>query len=217
MGLVCATHAAAAAKCVCTRCDTPICADCETDVGGKPYCARCAERLKSRGIGGPGGRATPAVPMMAMAQVSPAPISPGFGGHVAGQVGVCRDHPDQPALDRCVGCAEAFCANCLVEIHGQHYCSSCKTMAVRGQPMMVEEATMPCPEAAEALKYSILSLFCFGFVLGPVAIKKALEAKKMIEANPRLSGSGKATAAIIIGTVSFILNILGLIARVSRH
>jgi hypothetical protein len=181
-------------------------------VGEKPYCTKCAERLKSRGIGGPAGRATPSV-SMTMSQPAPAPITPGF----VGQVGACRDHPDQTALDRCVGCAEPFCANCLVEIHGQRYCGSCKTMAVSGQPMMREEATMPCPEAGEALKYAILSLFCFGFVLGPVAIKKALEAKKMIEANPRLSGSGKTTAAIIIGTVSFLLNILGLIARLSRH
>jgi hypothetical protein len=37
----------------------------------------------------------------------------------------------------------------------------------------------------------------------------------MIELNPRLSGSGKATAALIIGIVGLLLWILGMVARFS--
>ncbi len=119
----------------------------------------------------------------------------------------CKNHPDVAALDRCAGCAEPFCSNCLVDIQGQNYCGSCKVMAVSGQPM-VEEATIPCKEANEALTYAIIGIFCFGIILEPIAIVKALKAKKMIEANPRLTGSGKATAALIIAIVLLILNIL---------
>jgi len=40
--------------------------------------------------------------------------------------------------------------------------------------------------------------FCFGIILEPLAIQKALKARKMIEANPRVTGSGKATAAHVL-------------------
>jgi len=129
----------------------------------------------------------------------------------------CKNHPDTRAAGRCSGCAETFCRNCLVDIKGQKYCASCKVMALQGQAGVVpEEATLPCREADEALKYGIVSLLCFGFILGPLAIKKALAAKKMIEANPRLTGSGKATAGMILGGIGFLFWILAMIARFNR-
>jgi hypothetical protein len=85
-------------------------------------------------------------------------------------------------------------------------------MAVQNQPV-IDEASLPCKQADEALKYAIIGIFCFGIILEPMAISRALKAKKMIEANPRLTGSGKATAALIIGIVALILWVLGLIAR----
>lgn len=128
----------------------------------------------------------------------------------------CKNHPSVAAVDRCAGCAEPFCGDCLVEIQGKKYCASCKTMALKGPPIIAEGATIPCKEASDALTYSIVGLFCFGIVLGPVAISKALKAKKMIAENPRLTGSGKATAALIIGIVSLALWLLSIIARVSK-
>jgi|SRR6266850_1162216 len=128
----------------------------------------------------------------------------------------CKNHPSVEAVDRCTGCAEPFCSDCLVEIRGQKYCGSCKVLAIQGQQIVVEEATIPCKEASEALKYAIISLFCFGIVLGPMAISKANKAKQMIALNPRLTGSGKATAAMIIGIVALVLWVIGIIARVSQ-
>jgi hypothetical protein len=87
-------------------------------------------------------------------------------------------------------------------------------MAVQGQPI-VEEATLPCKQADEALKYAIIGIFCFGIILEPMAISRALKAKKMMEANPRLTGSGKANAALIIGVLTLILWVIGLIVRFS--
>ncbi|HEX9045386.1 MAG TPA: hypothetical protein VF988_00045 [Verrucomicrobiae bacterium] len=128
----------------------------------------------------------------------------------------CKNHPDVTAVDRCAGCAEPFCGDCLVDIHGQKYCGACKTMALRGAgPVIAEEATIPCKEASEALTYAIIGLFCFGIILEPVAISKALKAKKMMELNPRLTGSGKVTAALIIAVIGLLLWILGLVARVA--
>jgi hypothetical protein len=127
----------------------------------------------------------------------------------------CKNHPDIVAVDRCAGCAEPFCGDCLVDIQGQKYCASCKTMALRGGPPVVEEGTEPCKEANEALTYSLIGIFCFGIILEPIAISKALKAKKMIQMNPRLAGSGKATAALIIGIVGTILWVLGMISRIT--
>lgn len=90
-------------------------------------------------------------------------------------------------------------------------------MALRGQPVVVEEATLPCKEANEALTYAIIGIFCFGIILEPIALSKAMKAKKMIAANPRLTGSGKATAATIIGIVGLVLWVLGIIARVAQR
>ncbi len=124
----------------------------------------------------------------------------------------CKNHPDVEAVERCTGCAEPFCQNCLIEIQGQQYCGSCKVMAIEGQPV-VEAATLPCKEAGEALQYAIIGIFCFGIILEPIAISKALKAKKMMEANPRLTGSGKATAALVIAIIALGLWVLGLFAR----
>lgn len=125
----------------------------------------------------------------------------------------CRNHPAAPAQDRCAGCMEPFCANCLVAVRGRKYCSSCKVMAIGDRMPMVEQATFPCPEADEALKYALIGIICFGIILGPVAISKAMQAKKMIAANPSLTGSGKATAALIIGILDFVLSLLFFVSK----
>ncbi len=101
----------------------------------------------------------------------------------------CKNHPEVTAVDRCAGCAEPFCNDCLVEMNGQKYCGSCKVLALQGQPAVVEEATIPCKEANEALTYAIVGIFCCGIILEPLALIKASKARKMIAMNPRLQGS----------------------------
>ncbi|HEV7671878.1 MAG TPA: DUF4190 domain-containing protein [Thermoanaerobaculia bacterium] len=128
----------------------------------------------------------------------------------------CRNHPGVEAADRCSACQEAFCSNCLVTLKGQKYCGSCKVSALAGGLPVIEQATQPCPEAAEALKTAIIGLFCFGIILEPVAISKALKAKKLIAANPNMTGDGQATAALVIGVVGLLLWILGLMARFAK-
>lgn len=127
----------------------------------------------------------------------------------------CRNHPATPAADRCTGCMEPFCENCLVTIRGQKYCGSCKVMALGGQTPVFEAVTELSEDAKEALKYAIIGLFCFGIILEPIAISKALKAKKMIAANPNLTGSGRATAALIIASVGLLLWVAGIIVRVN--
>lgn len=130
----------------------------------------------------------------------------------------CKNHPTVPALDKCAGCGEAFCPNCLVYVRGQKYCGTCKqrVLGVQSPPHMVEAAMIPCKEANTALIYAIVGFFCLGIILEPMAISKALEAKRMIEANPNLSGYGKAQAALIIGIVGISLWVVGVVIRISQ-
>jgi aerobic-type carbon monoxide dehydrogenase small subunit (CoxS/CutS family) len=129
----------------------------------------------------------------------------------------CKNHSFAPAVGRCSGCAEAFCGNCLVEVGGQRYCASCKTMALQGQAPMVDIATEPCPDAGQALAFAIVGLFICGIILEPIAISKAMSAKKMIAENPRLTGSGKATAAMVIAIIGLVVWAIALIAQLASH
>jgi len=128
----------------------------------------------------------------------------------------CKNHPEVPAVGRCAGCAEPFCNDCLVEIQGQKYCASCKVLTIKAQPPVVEQATERCKEAGEALTMAIIGLFCFGIILGPIAISKALKAKNKISQNPQLTGSGMATAALVIGIADLVFFVLAIGFRLSH-
>jgi hypothetical protein len=87
-------------------------------------------------------------------------------------------------------------------------------MALQGQPM-IEQATYENPTAAEALKYALIGLICVGIILEPMAIARALKAKREIAADPLQTGEGKANAALIIAIVGLSLWVLGLVIRVA--
>ncbi len=73
----------------------------------------------------------------------------------------CKNHPQLAAKDRCAGCAEPFCENCLVSVHGRSYCAACKVMALRSrEPAVVETRTKVCPEAREALMLAVVATRC---------------------------------------------------------
>ena len=124
----------------------------------------------------------------------------------------CRNHEGVAAEDRCAGCAEAFCSHCLVQVAGRKYCGACKVMAVQGPPQVID-GNMVCEEAGKALTFAIIGIFCFGIVFGPMAIRKAVQARKLIRDDPRLTGLAKANVALILGIMVLILWVLGMIAR----
>ena len=98
-------------------------------------------------------------------------------------MGTCPNHPGVAATGRCAGCAEEFCSNCLVDVQGQHYCAACKVMALQGRtPTAVvaaqERAQLPNPDAKTALTMAILGIFCFGIILEPWAIVKAVKSTR---------------------------------------
>jgi hypothetical protein len=122
----------------------------------------------------------------------------------------CHNHPESAATGTCAGCAEPFCGRCLVTVRGATYCASCKAMAVSG---LTSQSVAICQDAKTALGIAFLGVFCFGFILGPVAIVKAQGAKKQIAANPALGGAGWANAATVVGAVVFAFQILSFLTR----
>ncbi|MFQ5650616.1 MAG: hypothetical protein ACE5IY_11800 [bacterium] len=129
----------------------------------------------------------------------------------------CTNHTGVEAVERCVACAEGFCANCLVEIQGQTYCGECKYVTVKRPPVPEHRPTVPCKEASDALTCAIVGLFCIGFILEPVAIFKALKAKRMIKEDPQLEGAGQSTAALVIAGVYIFLFMIGVLGALVEN
>ncbi len=91
-------------------------------------------------------------------------------------------------------------------------------MAVDGQVPVNpdEEESIPNKLAGEALTMAIIGIFCFGFILGPIAIYKGSKAKTEMDEDPRQSGRGKATAAQIIGGIILLLNLVSILSIVAE-
>jgi hypothetical protein len=139
---------------------------------------------------------------------------------ITGAAATCRNHPQSNASDRCTGCAEPFCPNCLVEISGRRYCASCKVMAVEVNPALFEHGpTLSSQDARSALICAYVAfggLFCikYGLILGPVAIVLAIKAKTALRRNPQMKGDGMATAGLVMGILATILNFIYLVKSV---
>jgi hypothetical protein len=69
------------------------------------------------------------------------------------------------------------------------------------------------PGAKSALIWGLVSLLCCGLITGPVAIVEANKAKQAIAMDPSLTGGGMATAGMVLGIISIVLNLIGLVVR----
>lgn len=56
-------------------------------------------------------------------------------------------------------------------------------------------------EARTAMIVSIIGIFCFGIILGPIGLVLGLSAKRNMRASGNMEGEGMATAAIVIGSI----------------
>lgn len=74
----------------------------------------------------------------------------------------------------------------------------------------------PHPRATLILVLGILSLFCFGIVLGPIAGVMGKNALDEIDANPgAYTNRGQVQAGMILGIVGFVASIILLIIQLS--
>jgi hypothetical protein len=123
-------------------------------------------------------------------------------------------YPQQPpGAPRRLNAGEAVCPTCGDVING--YCFRCRQGAPPSN-YMFSGVRETAKEAKEAFWCAIIGIFCFGFILGPVAIYKGFAARKIITENPNLLGEGFATAAIIIGIFDVIIHLGVICARVAN-
>ncbi|HEV2820763.1 MAG TPA: DUF4190 domain-containing protein [Solirubrobacteraceae bacterium] len=66
-------------------------------------------------------------------------------------------------------------------------------------------------KAIAALVCGIGRLLVAGVILGPLAVILGVVAKREIDADPRLTGDGLATAGIAVGAIAFVLAVVILI------
>lgn len=77
---------------------------------------------------------------------------------------------------------------------------------VRSEDEYTQGPPKSSSQATVALVVGIVSIFLFGIILGPLAIILGVRAKKDVEeSNGRLSGRGKAQAAVYCGIASIAL------------
>lgn len=116
----------------------------------------------------------------------------------------CANHPEIQEAVRCCSCGRFFCEKCLITSKGLKFCDACKVLTLSEKEIALQELGA-CRHADSAMTYAIVSLFFLGFITGPLAIMKAMEAKRQIRLNPALTGSEKASHAIAIGCVGIVL------------
>ena len=117
--------------------------------------------------------------------------------------GPCANHPMAEAERECAGCRRFYCEDCVVELGGWTYCGACKNAAVSAALAVVE-----FKQPRQALVMAIVSVFCCGIVLGPIAIVFGIQALNRIKADPRLPGKGVAITAVTIGSLVSLFNVV---------
>jgi hypothetical protein len=74
-------------------------------------------------------------------------------------------------------------------------------------------AAATCVEARDAMRFAVLGIFCFGIIVEPFAIAKALKARALIRGDPSLGGKGVADAALFVAIAALAFAALGLVGR----
>ena len=94
-----------------------------------------------------------------------------------------------------------------------------------GLPPVAQQAVkrvrqVEAPGAKASMICGIIGLFCFGIVLGPIALIMGLGAKSKIKQSPeKYTGDGMATAGIVLGIIGIaggIINIIFVIPMLSK-
>ncbi len=126
----------------------------------------------------------------------------------------CFHHTGTLATDRCRGCAELFCSDCLVEVGGVHYCDSCKCIAIDDPPVyhqamgLSDEAKKAAGSAAFAMTIGLFACI-IGLPLAIAAISFGAKGMRETREDPRKTGFGLALGSILIGILVIALSVVG--------
>jgi hypothetical protein len=82
----------------------------------------------------------------------------------------------------------------------------------QGPPPQGPQYQTNAPNATTAMVLGIIGIFCFGIILGPIAIVLGTNALKEIErSGGAYGGEGQARAGQILGVIATVLSVLGII------
>lgn len=126
----------------------------------------------------------------------------------------CFNHHNIDAVGTCVSCGRGVCVECKTMLGGRIYCKPCAdqayaqrlaTMSTISPATRVVVSGQRAKGAVASLICSIIGLFFFQMILGPVAISLASGARRRIQENPRLEGGGIAAAGLMIGIIDSVI------------
>lgn len=171
--------------------------------------------------------------------ISPTPYKANKAVVASGPCGMCGQQFEiGQTVVRCVKCRSVFHADCWQKEGGCNR-TECKgnTKSCPACGREIKQEALKCryckayldpdlkdsltpkgeaPDAKSALTNAIIGIFCLGFVLGPIAVYKGIKALNIIANDPGYTGRGKAIAAIVIGGIVTLLNIVGIIAKIAN-
>ena len=79
---------------------------------------------------------------------------------------ICRNHVDvEEDVRLCARCGEAFCNDCLVAIHGQPYCATCKTEKLLDVQSGSDNAVLPLATLGRRFAAFFIDRMLFGMTL----------------------------------------------------
>jgi hypothetical protein len=109
-----------------------------------------------------------------------------------------------PGMMACPTCRATLLAGTMV-------CNVCR--AITSPDGIYHGPKTNAPGAVASLVCGIIGLLICGVVLGPIAISQANNAKRAIENDPTLGGSGLATAGFVLGIIDLVFFVLFVLVR----
>jgi uncharacterized RDD family membrane protein YckC len=75
---------------------------------------------------------------------------------------ICRNHVDvEEGVTPCTRCGEAFCADCVVVIHGQPYCATCKSEKLLDVQSGTDRGQLPLAAVGRRLAALVIDRLMF--------------------------------------------------------
>lgn len=130
----------------------------------------------------------------------------------------CVYHPQVETNEFCAACALPHCAACLVDFAGQRLCGRCRDLrlaqmqgvgAPADRPATFADHVIPArnPQALIGYYVGVFSLIpCLALLLGPAALILGVLGLKAQKANPNLPGKAHAITAIVLGSLTSLVN-----------